>query len=194
VTVRREPYRARPRLALPKDARWSARQPFGQTRSIEVRKFSVHDIRRAKGRLAMALTKEQSQLIQDARRFFVGHREAVGVLIPEGQPKMFLKSGEEGGPWGGTQRGGVPRGGKRGGVTGFAFTSGGPSQANMATHVEGHTAAIMWQGGFRKAVLLVDRKMCEICDKYLHTALPAGCELVVISEEDGRTIVRASHG
>jgi hypothetical protein len=51
----------------------------------------------------------------------------------------------------------------------------------------------MWQRGFRKAVLLVDRAMCDICSKYLYTALPPGAELVVISEDEGKTIVRSTH-
>jgi len=135
-------------------------------------------------------------IIEDAKNFFVGHTEAVGVLIPEGQPRMFLKSGEEGGPWGGSQRGGVPRGNTKAkvGVTGFGFTGGGPSQGNIATHVEGHAAAIMWQRGFRKAMLLVDRPMCSVCSRFLSTALPPCCELVVISDGEGLTIVRSSHG
>ena len=42
------------------------------------------------------------------------------------------------------------------------FTSG-ASQGNRATHIEGHAAAIMWQREFNRAVLIVDRAMCQVC-------------------------------
>jgi hypothetical protein len=108
---------------------------------------------------------------------------------------MFLKSGEEGGPWGGAQRGGVPRGKSRAkvGVPGYGFTGGGPSQGNIATHVEGHAAAIMWQRKFRKALLIVDRPMCDICSRLLPMALPPGAMLTVLSEEEGKTLVWSTH-
>jgi hypothetical protein len=111
----------------------------------------------------------------------------VGAMIVDGIRPMFLKSGVDGGPWGGTQRGGIPRG------RGYGFTQGGPSQANIATHVEGHAAAIMWQREFRKALLLVDRPMCQTCSRDLPSALPPGSKLVVISEEEGETIVWSTH-
>ena len=135
----------------------------------------------------MALTKDQAALLEAARQYFVGHRGAVGVLIPEGRSKWFLKSGEHGGQ-GGAQDGGVPRG-----VPGYAFTSGGPSQFNIATHVEGHAAAIMYQKEYKKAVLLVDRAMCGICSRLLYTALPPGARLLVVSDEEGETFVLSSH-
>jgi hypothetical protein len=143
----------------------------------------------------MSLTKQQAQWLEDARRFFVGHAEAVGVLVPDGHPRMFVKSGEEGGPWGGAQRGGVPRGSTRAkvGVPGYGFTGGGPSQGNIATHVEGHAAAIMWQRKFRKALLIVDRPMCNICSRLLPMALPPGARLTVLSEEEGETLVWSTH-
>lgn len=135
----------------------------------------------------MSLTDEQAVWLADARRFFVGHDQAVGVLIVDGQPRMFLKSGHEGGPWGGTQRGGIPRG------RGYGFTSGGPSQGNIATHVEGHAVAIMWQRDFRRALLLVDRPMCNICSRDLPMTLPPGAVLRVLSQEEGETIVWSTH-
>lgn len=133
------------------------------------------------------LDVHQLELLLSARRFFVGHGEAVGVLMPEGFPPMFLKSGIDGGPWGGSHRGGIPRG------RGYAFTSGGSSQGNIATHVEGHAAAIMWQREFNRAVLIVDRAMCQVCSRDLPSALPPGTRLLVISEAEGVTTVRSTH-
>ena len=136
----------------------------------------------------MAWTPTQQRLIDDARRFFVGHTEAVGALMIPGSRPAFIKSGIDGGPWGGTHRGGVPR------MSGWAFTRGGPSQGNIATHVEGHAVAIMWQRGIRDAVLLVDRPMCEVCGRNLPSTLPLGAHLLVVSPDEGDTHVWASHG
>jgi hypothetical protein len=136
----------------------------------------------------MAWTSSHQKSIDDARRFFVGHTEAVGVLMIAGAKPMFIKSGVDGGPWGGTQRGGVPR------MPGWGFTKGGPSQGNIATHVEGHAAAIMWQRGVHNAMLLVDRPMCNVCSRNLPYTLPLGAKLLVISREEGETHVWASHG
>jgi hypothetical protein len=133
------------------------------------------------------MTSDQAQLLQKAKDFYPGHEGAIGVLRTESESSMFIKSGVEGGPWGGTQRGGIPRG------EGYGFTKGGPSQGNIATHVEGHAAAIMWQRGIKRAVLIVDRPMCSICSRDLASALPPNSELVVISEEEGVTIVRSTH-
>ena len=133
------------------------------------------------------LTAKQEDLLKQAKQYFVGHTEAVGVLLVDAQRPMFLKSGIDGGPWGGTHRGGVPRG------RGAAYTSGGPSQGNIATHVEGHAAAIMWQREFRKATLLVDRAMCNVCSRDLPTALPPGARMTVISEDEGETFVCSTH-
>jgi hypothetical protein len=129
----------------------------------------------------------QSELLQQARTFFVGHTQAVGVLFAAGTSPMFIKSGIDGGPWGGTQRGGIPR------LKGWAFTQGGPSQGNIATHVEGHAAAIMWQRKFAQALLIVDRPMCEVCSRGLSSALPPGSKMTVKSEEEGTTLVWSSH-
>jgi hypothetical protein len=127
-------------------------------------------------------------LLRQAQQYFPGHTAAVGVLMIEGEGPKFLKSGENGGPWGGTHRGGIPR------LPGFAFTQGGASQGNIATHVEGHAAAIMWQRDLKKALLLVDREMCSICGRFLYTTLPPGSMMTVWSADEGVTIVRASHG
>lgn len=139
---------------------------------------------------AQGLTARSRALLEEARRFFVGHAEAVGVLFLDEtlRTPLFLRSGHEGGPWGGTQRGGVPR------LPGWAFTRGGHSQGNIATHVEGHAAAILWQRGARRGHLLVDRAMCEVCARNLYGTMPPGSVLHVYSEAEGETIVRASHG
>ena len=111
--------------------------------------------------------------VQAARDYYPGHRGEVGTLeATDGRP-MYIKSGEEGGPWGGTQRGGIPRG------KGEAFTSGGPSQGNIATHVEGHSAAIMHQQDIQNATLTMGRDQCSICARNLPTALPPGSQLTV---------------
>lgn len=133
-----------------------------------------------------------SEVIPKARKFFnlppkptEGKSTIVGVLVA-GDKQMFIQSGQDGGPWGGTQRGGIPRG------QGEAFTSGGPSQGNIATHVEGHAAAIMHQQGISEATLYVESDPCKICSNNLTTALPPGSTLTVISPGDGVTIFRSS--
>lgn len=128
------------------------------------------------------------QFLAQARRFYHGHRGAVGALLVTGMPPMLVKSGIDGGVWGGTHRGGIPR------LPGYAFTSGGPSEGNIATHVEGHAAAIIWQRGLTAAKLIVDREMCRVCDHNLSNALPPGATLVVISEQEGTSIMRSTHG
>ena len=85
------------------------------------------------------LDTRQQQLLVEASAFYPGHSAAVGVLLlPGDDAPLYLKSGIHGGPFGGTHRGGVPRG------KGWAFTSGGPSQGNIATHVEGHAVAVSY--------------------------------------------------
>lgn len=89
---------------------------------------------------------------------------------------------------GGTQRGHVPS------ILGWGFTRGGQHEGNIAAHVEGHASAIMWERNIKLAYLLVDRAMCEICQKNLYNTLPPGSTLLVYSEDEGKTIVSASHG
>jgi hypothetical protein len=136
------------------------------------------------------LTERSRALLEKAKGYFVGHKASVGVLFVGGTMKypMFLKSGNDGGPWGGTQRGNVPRG------PGRAFTQGAPHEGNIATHVEGHASAIMWQRKINLAYLLVDRAMCSVCHRDLHVTLPPGGTMLVYSDAEGKTIVRASHG
>ena len=42
------------------------------------------------------LTPAQVQLLEQAKKFFIGHQSAVGVLLPTAHPPMFIKSGIEG--------------------------------------------------------------------------------------------------
>ena len=97
----------------------------------------------------MAMTPQHAQFLTNAHNFFVGQQGAVGALVTDKGEVLLIRSGEHGGPWGGTHRGGFPRG------AGWGFTQGGPSQGNIATHVEGHAAAIMWQRKLKSATLLV---------------------------------------
>lgn len=134
------------------------------------------------------LDAHQRGLLELAKRYYPGHYGAVGVMTDIVGPPLFLKSGIDGGPFGGTHRGGVPR------LPGYAFTTGGASQGNIATHVEGHAAAIMWQRSLSRATLIVDRPMCGVCSANLPNALPSGSKMIVLSEEEGTTIVCSSHG
>ena len=135
----------------------------------------------------MTWTAANQDLIERAQHYFVGHTAAIGVLLVSGETPMFIKSGVHGGPWGGTQRGHVPR------LPGWSFTQGGASQGNIGTHVEGHAAAIMWQRQFSLAILLVDRPMCSICSAFLSAAIPPGSRLTVVSQDEGVTHVWSSH-
>ncbi|GAA2794480.1 DddA-like double-stranded DNA deaminase toxin [Crossiella cryophila] len=128
-----------------------------------------------------------AEQVRAAREYFPGHDGAVGSLLVEGRPPMRIKSGVDGGPSGGTHRGGIPRG------EGHAFTAGGPSQGNIATHVEGHSAAIMHQQGIQRATLVVSQPECKVCAANLPSALPPGAELRVIHPGGSETIYRANH-
>jgi hypothetical protein len=106
----------------------------------------------------------------------------VGILITPTGEEFPLKSGNDDGPWGGPARGGIPRG------EGEAFTGGGHSQGNIATHVEGKAAARMHQLNISQATLLVERQPCEVCDDPERTpnitvALPPGAKLTIVDPE-----------
>lgn len=105
----------------------------------------------------------------------------VGVLETSSGQRIPIRSGECGGPYGGTQRGGIPRG------QGEAFTGGGPSQGNIATHIEGHTAAIMRERGIQRATLFIEDAPCSICYRDLPTALPPGSRLTVVAPDSATT-------
>jgi RHS repeat-associated protein len=141
-----------------------------------------------KPRVSPVLDDLVAKQVQMAKEFYPRHKGAVGSLIVEGRKPMFVKSGHEGGPWGGTQRGNIPRG------KGEAFSGGGPSESNIATHVEGHAAAIMWEQGIKKATLVVDRIECSVCSRDLSTALPPGSELIVVSPGQPPTTYTSARG
>ncbi|VVB95466.1 SCP1.201-like deaminase [uncultured archaeon] len=116
-------------------------------------------------------------LIAYTRRFFnlrPSDRTETGMLYIPGLRSNPVKSGFEGGPWVGTQRGHVPRG------KGSGYSSGAPSQGNIGTHVEGHAIQKMWEVGAKKAVLVVGSKPCGVCLRSIKNALPKGAELEVI--------------
>lgn len=113
------------------------------------------------------LTEAEWAKIKTTRKFFnlperptASQSTIVGVLIDDKTGKEYpLKSGEEGGPFGGTQRGNVARG------PGEGFTQGGPHQGNIATHVEGHAAAVMKEQNITSGTLLIEEMPCEgTCD------------------------------
>jgi len=110
----------------------------------------------------------------------------VGILILPGGEEIPLKSGEEGGVGGGTHRGNIPRG------RGEAFSGGGMSQGNIASHIEGHAAAIMHQRNISEARLLIEAPPCKICDSPHGTAnitrtLPPGAKLTIVDPEAAGT-------
>jgi peptidoglycan hydrolase-like protein with peptidoglycan-binding domain len=141
---------------------------------------------------AVSVMESPLAKVRAAEDFYPGHQGAVGTLEAPGRQPMRIKSGVDGGPWGGTQRGGIPRG------QGEAFTSGGPSQGNIGTHVEGHTAAIMHQQGLSEATLTMGMDQCAICARNLPSALPPGAELKVVhidaTGQVDMTIYRSNHG
>lgn len=121
------------------------------------------------------------QLVKEARQYFRlpdtptrSKGTIVGVLLtPTGRLEP-VHSGQFGGPAGGTHLGGIPRG------PGSGFT------AHTLTHVEGHTAAIMWQRGLHRAILFLEKAPCGGCDNphatpNISAMLPKGSQLVIIS-------------
>ena len=134
---------------------------------------------------SQGLTAAEWDKIMAARKYFAlparptsSKTNIVGILILEDGEEIRIKSGE-GGPQGGTEIGGIPRG------KGERFTGGGSSQGNIATHVEGKAAAIMHQRKISKATLLVEEMPCRVCDNPHGTpgitqALPPGSKLTVV--------------
>lgn len=132
------------------------------------------------------LTGAEWSRIAEARRFFnlpaqptASRTTIVGVLVMPSGEELFLRSGEDDGPYGGPSRGGIPRG------RGEAFSGGGASQGNIATHVEGKATAVMHQRGISRATLLIEEPPCRICDSPTATpsitrALPPGATLTVV--------------
>jgi len=124
-----------------------------------------------------------SWALGEARKFFnlpavpTGENPTiVGVLIPEGGRPIQVKSGAEGGPSGGVQRGGVPRG-PGSGLDRYTFG-----------HVEGHVAAIMRQQGIKRGVLLIEKYFCPNCDRNFTQALPKGSRLLVVFPDSAESV------
>ena len=93
----------------------------------------------------------------------------VGLLLIPGERALPLKSGQHGGPCGGTQRGGIPRG-----------PGSGSSRFTLA-HVEGHATAVMHQRRIARATLLIEMEPCRACDPAIPRMLPPGARLEVVS-------------
>lgn len=117
-------------------------------------------------------------LVTAARNYYRGHQGEVGTVLVDGREQMYVKSGEEGGPWGGTQRGGAARG------KGESYTSGQAHEGNIASHVEGHVANIMREQGISQATLVMGVDQCQICATNLPTVLPRGATLEVVHVSD----------
>jgi len=100
------------------------------------------------------------------------------VLIPEeGGAPIEIKSGAEGGPSGGLQRGGSPRGPGSGLDR---YTSG---------HVEGHVTQIMRERGIKRGTLLIEKYFCPNCDRNFTQAMPKGSRLLVVFPDSAETVV-----
>lgn len=121
------------------------------------------------------LTAEEKEKLQHWRQYFnlpegpMPSRSAiVGVLMLATGEEIPLHSGRSGGPWGGTHRGGIPRGPGSG--------------ANRYTlgHIEGHAAAIMHARQISSALLLIEKRPCGACDPNLMQMLPPGSRLDVV--------------
>jgi hypothetical protein len=158
------------------------------------------------------LTEAEWGKIKATRKFFnlpdrptAGQPTIVGVLVDDKTGKEYrLKSGEDAGPYGGSQRGNVPRG------PGEGFTQGGQHQGNIATHIEGHAAAVMHEQKIKDGTLLIEEMPCEgACDATrdwdpikgdwlstkkgrpgtpnISTVLPEGSKLTVVDPEAAGT-------
>jgi hypothetical protein len=152
------------------------------------------------------LTPDEAKSLEETRAFFKlrpGDKGIAGILIDNDTGKRYrVPSGEYRGPDGGPERGGIPRG------RGEAFTSGGRSQANIETHIEGKAAAIMHQNGIKNGTLLSPERPCGVCDSShydigadgeahptaskpksptVSTALPPGTRLTVVHPESADT-------
>ena len=122
------------------------------------------------------LTVEEQEKLRHCREYFAlpalptaEKTSIVGLLRIPGERDVPLKSGQHGGPCGGTQRGNIPRG-----------RGSGNSRFTLA-HVEGHAAAVMYERKIVKASLLIEKEPCGACDPGLPRMLPTGAMLEVIS-------------
>jgi hypothetical protein len=96
----------------------------------------------------------------------------VGLLLIPGERQVELKSGHDGGPCGGTHRGGIPRG------------AGSGNSRYTIVHVEGHAAAVMHNRRISRATLLLEQEPCGACDPSLPRMLPPGARLEVVSPNE----------
>jgi RHS repeat-associated protein len=145
--------------------------PRSETAPLVVNPLRGVDYSRSEG-----LDQTEKKLLEAARQYFklppqptASKRAIVGVLLIEGMKPMPFHSGVEGGPWGGAQRGNIPRG------------PGSGMDRYSAAHVEGHAVAKMWELGQRNAVLLLEKDPCTQCDRNLPQMLPMGGSLSVVS-------------
>jgi hypothetical protein len=125
------------------------------------------------------LTVVEQEKLRHCREYFalpVGgtqtNKTIVGLLLIPGERQLELKSGRDGGPCGGTQRGGIPRG------------AGSGSNAYTLVHVEGHAAAILHNRKIPRATLLLEKEPCGTCDPALPRMLPPGARLEVVSPNE----------
>lgn len=128
---------------------------------------------------SQGLTVIEKELLRHCREYFAlppepirGKTAIVGLLLIPGEPPLQIKSGQHGGPCGGTQRGGIPRG---------------PGSGNSRftlTHVEGHAAAVMHQRKIQRARLLIESEPCLACDPSIPSMLPHDARLEVVSPSE----------
>jgi len=125
------------------------------------------------------LTVAEQERLRHCREYFalpVGGCQKggaiVGLLLIPGERQLELKSGEDGGPCGGTHRGGIPRG------------AGSGNSRYTLVHVEGHAAAIMHNRIIARATLLLEKEPCGACDQSLPRMLPPGARLEVVSPSE----------
>jgi hypothetical protein len=124
------------------------------------------------------LNPAEWEKIAAARRFFnlperpiSANSKIVGILVGSDGREFPLVSGEHGGPYGGTQRGGVPRG------------PGSGMDRYTSHHVEGHAAQVMREQNYQRAMLLLEKPFCPNCDRNITTILPRDARLEVVDPE-----------
>ena len=128
------------------------------------------------------LTAVEKEKLRTARKYFnlpespTDSKPAiVGILIINKNEEIPILSGKHGGPWGGTHRGGIPRG------PGSGFNR------FTLTHIEGHAAAIMHNNEYSYGVLLIEKEPCGACDPSIPQILPANSRLDVVYPNETST-------